>query len=145
MVKALDHLAGCKFGPVTGANLARKAFLRRCAQLISVGAMRGVAEVYYKVQTLSHYRLKRNCYQSFDPTTNDFDTPSTEGTPFKILRRPSNRPLRISCVALSELVRYSRASLTSASSQPRADPDPPTTSRTRRSSVPAASDGGSRH
>ena len=41
MVKALNHLAGCKYGPVIGANRARDAFLWRCAQLISVGAMRG--------------------------------------------------------------------------------------------------------
>ena len=37
MVKALNHLAGCKYGPVIGANRARDAFLWRCTQLISVG------------------------------------------------------------------------------------------------------------
>jgi hypothetical protein len=145
MVNALNHLAGCQFGPVTGANRARDAFLWRCAQLIGVGAMRGVAEAYYKVRTLSHNRLKRNSYRSFDPTTSDFDTPSTERTLSLSLRRPSNLPLRVSCVALSEMVRLSRASSTSTSSQPRVDPDPPTPSRTRRSSVPAASDEGFCH
>ena len=141
MVRALAHLAGCKYGPVTGANRARDAFLWRCAQLISVGAMRGVAEAYYKVRTLSHNRLKRNSYRSFDHTS-DFDTPSTERTSSQSLRRPSNPPLRVSCVALSEMVRLSRDLSTTTSSQPHADLDPPTPSRTttRRSLVPAVSD-----
>ena len=36
MVQALHHLAGCKYGPVIGANRARDAFLWRCAQLVRV-------------------------------------------------------------------------------------------------------------
>ena len=31
MVSALDFMAGCKFGPATGANRARDAFIWRCA------------------------------------------------------------------------------------------------------------------
>ena len=149
MVKALAHLAGCKYGPVTGANRARDAFLWRCAQLISVGAMRGVAEAYYKVRTLSHNRLKRNSYRSFDHTTSDFDTPSTERTSSQSLRRPSQLPLRVSSVALSELVRLSRASSTSTTSQLRTDPDhhlPGHSRTTRGPGDPAPSfAGGTRH
>ena len=149
MVKVLNHLAGCKYGPVIGANRARDAFLWRCAQLISVGAMRGAAEAYYKVRTLSYNRLKRNSYSSFDHTTTDFDTPSTERTLSQSLRRPSNLPLRVSSVALSELVRLSRASSTSTTSQLRTDPDHhlPGHSRTTRSSGDPAPSfaGGTRH
>ncbi len=39
MVSALDYLAGCKFGPDTGANRTRDAFIWRCAQMVSVGVM----------------------------------------------------------------------------------------------------------
>ena len=51
MVTVIDHLAGCKLGPVD-------AFCWCCAQLISAGTMRGVAEASYEVQTLRHNRLK---------------------------------------------------------------------------------------
>jgi len=137
MVKALNHLAGCKYGPVIGANRARDAFLWRCAQLISVGAMRGAAEAYYKIRTLSHNRLKRHSYSSFDHTTTDFDTPSTERTPSQSLRRPSNLPLRVTCVALSELIRLTPASMNSNKSQSRTGLDPPTHSPRISSGDPA--------
>ncbi len=52
MVSTLDYLAGCKFGLDTGANRARDAFSWRCAQLVSVEAMRGVAEFYYRARRL---------------------------------------------------------------------------------------------
>ena len=123
MVKALNHLAGCKYGPVIGANRARDAFLWRCAQLISVGA---AAEAYYKIRTLSHNRIKRHSYSSFDHTTTDFDTPLTERTFSQSLRRPSNLPLRVTCVALSELIRLTPASMSSNKSQSRTGLDPPT-------------------
>ena len=102
----------------------KDAFLWRCAQLISVGAMRGAAEAYYKIRTLSHNRIKRHSYSSFDHTTTDFDTPSTERTPSQSLRRPSNLPLRVTSVALSELIRLTRASMNSTNSQLRTGLDP---------------------
>ena len=138
MVMALNHLAGCKYGPVIGANRARDAFLWRCAQLIRVGAMRGAAEAYYKIRTLSHNRLKRNSYSSFDHTTTDLDTPSTQRTSFQSLRRLSNLPLRVTSVALSELVRQSRASPNSTKRQLRTDPDPDRHSPDIRPDAPAA-------
>ena len=67
----------------------KDAFLWRCAQLISVGAMRGAAEAYYKIRTLSHNRIKRRSYSSFDHTTTDFDTPSTERTPSATTLKPA--------------------------------------------------------
>ena len=148
MVKALNHLAGCKYGPVIGANRARDAFLWRCAQLISVGAMRamrGAAEAYYKIRTLSHNRIKRNSYSSFDHTTTDFDIPSTERNLSQSLRRPSNLPLRVTCVALSELIRLTQASMNSNNSQSRTGLDPPTHSPRISSGDPAVPRGTDRH
>ena len=56
----------------------------------------------------------------------NFDTPSTERTPSQSLRRPSNLPLRVTCVALSELIRLTPASMNSNKSQSRTGLDPPT-------------------
>jgi hypothetical protein len=44
MVSTLAYLAGFKFGHDTCANRARDAFIGRCAQVFSVGAMRCVSE-----------------------------------------------------------------------------------------------------
>lgn len=101
MVATLDHLAGCKFGPVTGADRARDAFIWRCAQLVSVGAMRGVAESYYRARRLSYNRLKPRSYNAYDSTETDFDTPAPP-TAFERLRRPSQLPQGVSSVARFE-------------------------------------------
>jgi hypothetical protein len=55
--RALDCLVGYKFGPDMGANRALDAFIWHCAQPVSVGAMRGVAESYYEARGLSYNRL----------------------------------------------------------------------------------------
>ena len=107
--------------------------------------MRGAAEAYYKIRTLSHNRIKRNSYSSFDHTTTDFDIPSTERNPSQSLRRPSNLPLRVTNVALSELIRLTRASMNSTNSQSRTGLDPLTHSPRTNSADPAVPRGTVRH
>ncbi len=88
MLSTLDYLAGCKRGPDTGA---RDALIWRCAQLVSVGAMRGIAESYYRARRTSYNRLKATLV-----------LPSTRPYPTSIfrLRQPI---LNVSPVAHSDL------------------------------------------
>ncbi len=99
-----------------GVNRALDAFIWHCAQLVSVGAMRGVAESYYEARRLSYNRINRSSYNAFDPTVIDFDTPAPP-TILERLPRPSQLPLEVSPVARSELAGRSPSPLPAADPQ----------------------------
>jgi hypothetical protein len=66
-----------------------------------VGAMRGVAESYYRARRLSYNHLKRSSYNAFNATVPDFDIPAP--THYERLRLPSQLPRGATTVAHSEL------------------------------------------